>query len=693
MQRQVAMKSEEFSDELDLFNTQLSDFDIINSRILWFDWLKNKLDDRLPSDHLRIDLLFAEDVRYVNSNIYFLSSDSFNYLVAIQLCLNWSNISVEEWADKDDDIIDDVNLSVRPCYKSFPKTKNSAYSAFDEIEGDSKKRKNNDSSSSESSIEKESSDESSESYISADNSDDESLASDEKIFKGLKKPLRSVESVTNEDKEDIEHMLTEIGVNRDRINLDTLIDWIVKFHKISFDLQILLTSPHFRYLLKRVYISYAMMACPLYGSRVFDLTLLKKSGKHNKKIKRVKIVLSVGTDGMKILDAKDWKLIFQAKLWDIQNCYIGKDDSEVDEYENISNDPILSFDINDLRLDFAGEKSVFKNVIDNIDVCLLHILGHGAFPRGTESDDELLLRELLPNSIVNTSTMNEMLANQSDNKALLQKFHKFFTIIPRPPIPNSSMNKSELYFEAPKSRREVLAEEREEQANVEREMAKFSALIQEEKTQKLLKEGRKNIDKYKNQSSDDENGSDQEITTSNKKQSVRRTNRSIVSSISMRRSIDDIITTSVCGVLNSHFDESPLALDYDRITIPFIPCRIKGQIVIPSKEKGVVKSLPEFNTKGVSSNFNPFNHIRDHAVDNMHRLIKNGGKKIIDNDQKIKSFLKDYDSKVELMDQESYLVLDNTCSNNGEEIDVYMNGLNYYCKNKKHSKRVKIVSE
>jgi hypothetical protein len=42
--------------------------------------------------------------------------------------------------------------------------------------------------------------------------------------------------------------------------------------------------------------------------------------------------------------------------------------------------------------------------------------------------------------------MDSIFNDSSSSKVLFQKFLKFFTIIPKPPVPNKSLIKSELYF-------------------------------------------------------------------------------------------------------------------------------------------------------------------------------------------------------------------------------------------------------
>jgi hypothetical protein len=122
LRRQTAMASERFADEYGLFKDTISTRDVTALQGLWTAWLQSSgVHTHLPVDHVRLDLVFAEDTRYVNSRLYPLSDDSFHYLLAIQLALCWVDDESAEWGEGDDGVIDNVTVSVRPCYKFFPR--------------------------------------------------------------------------------------------------------------------------------------------------------------------------------------------------------------------------------------------------------------------------------------------------------------------------------------------------------------------------------------------------------------------------------------------------------------------------------------------------------------------------------------------------------------------------------------------
>jgi hypothetical protein len=80
----------------------------------------------LPKDYLRIDLLFSEDSRYVNSRLSLMNDDCFHYLLALQLSLAWIDGSFQVKQNRQtfhglhyslhSDRISHCSSSVRSCY-------------------------------------------------------------------------------------------------------------------------------------------------------------------------------------------------------------------------------------------------------------------------------------------------------------------------------------------------------------------------------------------------------------------------------------------------------------------------------------------------------------------------------------------------------------------------------------------------
>ena len=123
LRRKFLLVSELLIDsQLDLFGDEVTGKDPAGLRRLWVSWLCDPL--YLPVDHMRIDMLFAEESRYVNSQLYGISDDGCAYLLAMQLLLTW-NIEEEKmsfgttvtdlkWGTGHIHVMRNIDTSVRP---------------------------------------------------------------------------------------------------------------------------------------------------------------------------------------------------------------------------------------------------------------------------------------------------------------------------------------------------------------------------------------------------------------------------------------------------------------------------------------------------------------------------------------------------------------------------------------------------
>jgi hypothetical protein len=127
LRRKMSVLNEQLACEFELFREQVAMDDVTTMQSLWETWLNSteggsSSNSILPSDHVRVDLTFAEDCRYVNSSLYPLSRDSFQYLLALQLSLAWM-MSREEEAESSLSgdgggglVVPQTSSTVRPCY-------------------------------------------------------------------------------------------------------------------------------------------------------------------------------------------------------------------------------------------------------------------------------------------------------------------------------------------------------------------------------------------------------------------------------------------------------------------------------------------------------------------------------------------------------------------------------------------------
>jgi hypothetical protein len=136
LRKTIATSNELFANQFELFDDQVSERDTRAARGLWIDWLANAVTSSkpLPSDFLRVDLLFAEESRIVNSRLYPMANESLHYLLAMQIALNWEDETnainhPEEWGrDSCDSVLPashlqhqvGFDLSIRPAYRTSP---------------------------------------------------------------------------------------------------------------------------------------------------------------------------------------------------------------------------------------------------------------------------------------------------------------------------------------------------------------------------------------------------------------------------------------------------------------------------------------------------------------------------------------------------------------------------------------------
>jgi hypothetical protein len=308
----------------------VSDRDVTALQGLWSKWLTNDA-AVLPTDHVRVDLLYAEDTRYVNARLYPLSADSFHYLLAMQLALCWVDTPAYEWGEIDEEVMRHATLSVRPCYKFTPlhliEAKHHAnhlpalkrhkgltpaqeldlYAADAEAHAAALQRAKDALFTPE--VESESEEDEEEiaaatrrirAGIDSDDDDDANgrdsdatsseyessqatISIDQPI---VLEPLTAEEGgVTETDMDFLHRLVAKLGVPIESINVDQVVQRIIQFHAVALNSQIPVTSPKYRYLLKRAYLHYLSGASSFYGNHFAEATLMPMEVKKKKKSK------------------------------------------------------------------------------------------------------------------------------------------------------------------------------------------------------------------------------------------------------------------------------------------------------------------------------------------------------------------------------------------------------------------------
>eukprot|EP00981_Chlorochromonas_danica_P001358 scaffold289_cov169-Ochromonas_danica.AAC.19 len=129
----AAPKLEHFCGDYDWFGREFASFERNQRLQTMKDWLQTDSSNHvvkiqghndpsaaiLPQDHLRLDLLFAEESRYVNSRLALLNDEHFHYLLAMQLAISWFHQSrASQNNDNGDEKIrvDNTTAGVAGCY-------------------------------------------------------------------------------------------------------------------------------------------------------------------------------------------------------------------------------------------------------------------------------------------------------------------------------------------------------------------------------------------------------------------------------------------------------------------------------------------------------------------------------------------------------------------------------------------------
>jgi len=97
-------------------------------------------------------------------------------------------------------------------------------------------------------------------------------------YNGHRRPIESVEQLQIQKQffelESLLHLLQLSEKVVPAHNMNEVVEWIAQFHQIAVDANIPLSSPKFRYLMKRAYLEYLMAVCPEYGCKFYDVAYI-----------------------------------------------------------------------------------------------------------------------------------------------------------------------------------------------------------------------------------------------------------------------------------------------------------------------------------------------------------------------------------------------------------------------------------
>lgn len=544
LRRRVLLSSEDLVNQLDIFKDMAAERDVIGTQRLWSKWLQEKTND-LPIDHCRMDLLFAEETRYVNSQLYALSLEALIYLAALQLTLSLGDDNLGanpgRWGGEHKLVMSNSDASVRPSLaaKNFmvrmasPQRNRGGRSSLTTVEGGSVIDRRG-------SLERRTSGLGNlfkgRSSIQSETEGGEGTEGDEKGNKDDHAEVLwcgEVISINDtREMEVLEEKLRSLGITLPADTTEEIVSTIAEFQTMAKHLNCSLTSQRFRYLLKSAYVTY-VMAWPLAGGNFFEGYL-----DHNSRLE--KILICVSGNGLHLLTIDDWLLIFQSPIYDIQSCTI----SSAARYPVMSTESkLLSITVNEQTLPIITTSAV--DIQSLVEVFSLEMLSRGAFPHGFEGGNDIL-------------DIGESYLLASDSKAVMQRYLRNYPMLPTPPPP-CSLERSPIYFDPPKSRRAILAEERAEEERIELEQARLAAESHAAKNLAHLEHGKQTLQKFMTEDDDDDEEGEGAVIgdggavggTAKKTKKTRRRSGSLSTLTESAENIrNNMITAAVCGVSN-----------------------------------------------------------------------------------------------------------------------------------------------
>lgn len=524
LRRRLLLCSEDLFDQIDVFRDMAIDRDTLGTKRLWSNWLRDE-SNGLPIDHVRIDMLFAEESRYVNSRLYAMSEDAYAYLTALQMTLSWCDrVSTIKWGSGVEGVMHSVDGSVRPSMKKSsyqsPYTVTRSMQPRITLMGSMDRLEHRGSVMSlmrartGSAVDENVSDEEDE--------EEEDNCSD--VISWTGDPVRG-DDLSPEDFAFMEEKLTQLGIAHSPDIIVDIANEMYSFHEMARHMNVSILSQRFRYMMKTAYLTY-VMAWPLAGGHFAEALFDKDGSKNN----LAKVLICISGNGIYLLTADEWALVFHAPIYDIQSC----DVSSASEYSESSTESLLlRLVVNEMPILLVTPSA--RDVKSLLEAFNTELLYTGAFPHGLEGGNDIL-------------DIGESFTHASEMKAVMRRFVKTFPMFPTPPVP-LPLSLANSYFDPPKSRRAILAEERAEEERLEQEQARLAAETHAAKNMAHLEHGKQTLQQFM---SDDDDDDDDKVETSSQGGKVKSRRRKRNTLLNMRENIDQqlpsMIISAVCGV-------------------------------------------------------------------------------------------------------------------------------------------------
>ena len=594
LRRKFLLVSELLIDsQLDLFGDEVSAKDTVGLRRLWVKWLSDSSPD-LPVDHIRIDMLFAEESRYVNSQLYGVSDDGCAYLMAIQLMLTWNvdeenmmignNLTDLRWGNGHSQIMHSIDPSVRPSSLSVQRNmeRSTNQRRMMGTSGVQKERQVHTKPKNTTSLKPVAEDD--EESCNTDDHEGDEISDDGKNSIHFHGKVLDINALEESDIKWLKAKLEMLGsseANNTPDFIESVAYFMSQFQGLAREIDVATHNQRFRYMMKCAYLSY-VMSWPLAGGS-FAMSTCDITGKF------VPTLVCVSASGLYMLTVDDWSLVFYSPLYDIESYVVT---STTNENAPSSDDKLLTVTINELHI-----KIISASVDDLrclLDGLCLELLAKGVYRHGLEGGFDILDKD-------------EAFIPSTDPAAVFRRFQTLYSFLPVAPTP-LPMTKSRSFVEPPKSRRAILAEARAEEERIELEQARLAAQAAADRNQAHIAKGRQALTTMMEDDDDDEEDDDDEGGVKKSGKPVKRQRRRIsllgkgrqhVNPLQMRM---QMVENAVCGVSSrpSHVED---------VLVPPIPERRTGMRTDSMLESGLDLSEkpPLLSANKVRDTSTPFN--------------------------------------------------------------------------------------
>ena len=379
--------------------------------------------------------------------------------------------------------------------------------------------------------------------------------------------LTSYDDLTALEVAEVEFILLKLGVEPETVDVANIVNLAALHHSVAKEAEVVVTSDHFRYFVKRAYLHYAS-SLPLYGCSFSEGVLETELGGRE-------VIVAINTTCIRFLDPHEWSTVMYAPLCDIERCEVSVEaveDEDSDESSGESDTELtkLLLNVNGMGISLVSPSA--EEQLATLRTATLEALGRGVYPHGTEGGNDVL-------------NVGEALAPQSDPKAILQSFVNLFPNMPVPPTPAAVVEAAD-FFELPKSRMTLMMEERADEELAELEQARLAGEARAEKLQQQREQGKlqmKQLEDEVDNDSNDDSDSDSDAGGRLKRTSMRK-------SVEPARQAAPMTWMKSCKKIDAAVVGIPASRG--KVSVPGTPAKKGGKLKLDRLEKFKVVEKP-----------------------------------------------------------------------------------------------------